>query len=194
VHYPLNLSFKIIAVAPQLSLTDNNGQLLFYVKQKLFKLKEAITVFADQAQTEPMFQINADRVIDWSARYTFTDRSGMQLGAVKRQGMKSLWRARYDVLDQEHPVFTITEENPFAKVLDSLLGEVPVVGLISGYLFHPSYQVARSDGTAVMRLRKQPAFLEGRFTIEQLAPLNEREEQQALLSLLMLVLLERGRG
>lgn len=194
MQYPLNLSFKIVAIAPQISITDANGQLLFYVKQKLFKLKEAITVFADQAQTEPVFQISADRVIDWSARYTFTDRNGMQLGAVKRQGMKSLWRARYDVLDQEHPAFTITEENPIAKVLDSLLGEVPVIGLISGYLFHPSYQVARPDGTAVLRLKKQPAFFEGKFTIEQLAPLSEREEQQALLSLLMLLLLERGRG
>jgi len=194
MQYPLNLSFKIIAVAPQISITDNNGQLLFYVKQKLFKLKEAITVFADQAQTEPVFHINADRVIDWGARYTFTDRNGMQLGAVKRQGMKSLWRARYDVFDQEHSVFMITEENPVAKVLDTLLGEVPIVGMVSGYLFHPSYQVARPDGTAVLRLKKQPAFLEGKFTIEQLAPLNGQEEQQALLSLLMLVLLERGRG
>lgn len=194
MQYPLTLSFKIVAVAPQISITDGSGQLLFYVKQKLFKLKEAITVFADAGQTQPVFHINADRMIDWSARYTFTDRSGMQLGAVKRQGMKSLWRARYDVLDQEHPVFTITEENPLAKVLDSVLGEVPLVGMLSGYLFHPSYQVARSDGTPVLRLKKQPALLEGRFTIEQLAPLNPQEEHQAILSLLMLVLLERGRG
>ena len=165
MQYPLNLSFKIIAVAPQISITDTNGQLLFYVKQKLFKLKEAITVFADQSQTEPVFHISADRVIDWSARYTFTDRNGMQLGAVKRQGMKSLWRARYDVLDQEHPAFTITEENPFAKVMDRLLGEVPIVGVVSGYLFHPSYQVARPDGTVVLRLKKQPAFFEGKFVI-----------------------------
>lgn len=59
MQYPLNLSFKIVAIAPQISITDANGELLFYVKQKLFKLKEAITVFADQAQTEPVFQISA---------------------------------------------------------------------------------------------------------------------------------------
>lgn len=37
---------------------------------KAFKLKEAITVFADEAQTRPLYHINAGRVIDFSATYT----------------------------------------------------------------------------------------------------------------------------
>ena len=39
MNYPLNLTFKIVALAPQLSITDTAGNLHFYVKQKLFKLK-----------------------------------------------------------------------------------------------------------------------------------------------------------
>jgi uncharacterized protein YxjI len=194
VNYPLQLSFKILAIAKQLSVVDSTGRLVFYVKQKAFKLKEAVTVFADEAQTQALFTINADRVLDFSARYHFTDTQGTTLGSVKRQGMKSLWRSRYDIMEGEQVVMTIQEANPWAKVFDSLLGEVPVLGMFTGYFFHPAYNVLRPDGAAVMRLVKEPAFFEGKFKLESLGALNEREEIIALLSLLMMVLLERARG
>ena len=39
MNYPLHLSFKILALARQLSMTDASGNRIFYVKQKVFKLK-----------------------------------------------------------------------------------------------------------------------------------------------------------
>ncbi len=194
MNYPLNLSFKIVAVAPQISITDSNGNLILYIKQKLFKLKEAITVFADTEQTHPLYYINADRMFDFSARYNFTDQQGKPLGAVKRQGMKSLWKSHYDILDGDTVVMTIQEEDPWIKVLDGLFGNLPILGMFTGYLFHPAYQVSRPDGTVVMRLQKEPAFLEGKFTIENRGLLDEDEERRALLGLLTMVLLERERG
>jgi hypothetical protein len=194
VNYPLQLSFKILAIAKQLSVVDATGRLVFYVKQKAFKLKEAVTVFGDEAQTQALYTINADRVLDFSARYHFTDSRGTTLGSVKRQGMKSLWRSRYDIMEGEQVVMTIQEANPWAKVFDSLLGEVPVLGMFTGYFFHPAYNVLRPDGAVVMRLVKEPAFFEGKFKLESLGPVQEREETLALLSLLMMVLLERARG
>jgi len=192
--YPLNLSFKIIALAPQLSVVDAHGNLIYYVRQKLLKIKEAVTVYADTQQTQPLYTINADRILDWSARYNFADMQGNNLGAVKRQGMKSLWKSHYDILDGDTPVMTIQEENPWVKIIDGLVGEIPIVGMFTGYLFHPAYLVSRPDGTVVMRLEKQAAFLEGKFVIESKMPLPEKEEQQVLLSLLMMLLLERSRG
>lgn len=194
MQYPLNLSFKIVALAPQLSVTDANGTLLFYVKQKLFKLKEAVTVFADAEQTRPVYTINADRVIDFSARYNIASIDGQRLGSIKRQGMRSIWKAHYDILDGETPVLTIKEANPWIKVLDALLGEVPVVGMFTGYLLHPAFLVSRPDGTLLLRAEKQPAFFEGKFKIEKHAELQEREEMLALLGLKMMLLLERSRG
>ena len=41
MQYPLELSFKIIALAPQIYVKDARGQELLYVRQKLLKLKEA---------------------------------------------------------------------------------------------------------------------------------------------------------
>ena len=194
MQYPLDLSFKIMALAPQISVADASGGLVFYVKQKLFKRKEEITVFSDAQQTQPLYKINADRVLDFSARYHFTDVNGTDLGSVKREGMRSLWRAHYDIFEGDALVMTIREENPWVKVLDGLFGQIPFIGMFSGYLFHPAFLVSRTDGTVVMRLKKQPAFLEGKFTIEKQAELGEGRETRVLLSLLMMLLLERSRG
>jgi hypothetical protein len=183
-----------MALSPQLAITDASGNLVYYVKQKLFKLKEAVTVFADREQTQPLYQINADRVIDFSARYHFTDTAGNALGSIKRQGMKSLWKARYDIMAGEEVVMNITEENPWVKVIDSVIGEIPIVGLFSGYMFHPKYLFTKVDGTPVMRLTKQPAFLEGKFSLDKLTELGQQEEERAILSLIMMILLERARG
>jgi uncharacterized protein YxjI len=188
------MSFKIVALAPQLSVTTSDGTLRFYVKQKLLKLKEAVTVFADTAQSQALYTIKADRVLDFSARYQFAAANGQPIGAIKRQGMRSLWKAHYDIFDGETPALTIREANPWAKVMDALLGEIPIVGMFTGYLFHPAYVVSRPDGTVVLRAKKQPAFFESKFTIEQESELREHEETQALLGLIMMLLLERSRG
>lgn len=192
--YPLEISFKLIALAPQLSVTDAQGRLAFYVQQKLFKLKEAVTVFADREKTEPLVEIKADKILDISACYNFTDPTGAALGAVQRRGMKSIWRAHYDILDAGNIVMNIGEENPWAKLFDGILQGIPVIGMFSGYFFHPSYAVSRADDQVVMRVTKQPAFFEGKFKVEKLAELDQLEEVRILMSLMMMLLLERRRG
>jgi uncharacterized protein YxjI len=194
MQYPLNLSFKVIALAPQVSVTDAAGQQLFYVKQKLFKLKEAVNVYADTAQTRLLYTIKADRILDFSAQYHFADSGGAALGSVKRDGMRSLWRARYNIQNGTGPDVTVREENPWIRVVDGIFDQIPLVGMFSGYFFHPAYLVADGQGRPLMRLVKQPAFFEGKFTIEKLAPLDPAAETRILLGLLMMVLLERSRG
>jgi uncharacterized protein YxjI len=196
MHYPLNLSFKIVAVAPQIFVNDSQGSPICYVKQKLFKLKENIQIFSDTNKTRQIASIKANKVIDWSARYFFTDGDGNDIGSVGRQGTRSIWRARYDVFNpgDELADFKIQEENPWTKVLDGFLCSIPLIGFISGYICHPTYLANRADGTPVMRVRKQPAFFEGKFTIEKLADLSPQEEVNLIYSFLMLLLLERARG
>jgi len=195
LNYPLSISFKIIALAPQISITDANGKIVAYVKQKLFKLKESVTVFEDQAQTRPQFTLNADRIIDISAMYHFSTADGLPMGSVKRQGLRSFWRAHYDISDSNNmALMTIREEDAWVKVLDALFSSIPLLGSFSGYVFHPAYIVARPDNITVMRLQKQPAFFEGKFELEKQGEMSEAEEQTVLLSLIMMLLLERTRG
>ncbi|MBE9155941.1 hypothetical protein IQ265_03710 [Nodosilinea sp. LEGE 06152] len=194
MQYPLEITFKIWTIAPKITVTDANGNVVFFVKQKLFKLKEAIGVFADEAQTKRLYDIKADRIIDFSARYNFTDSNGAVIGAVKRKGMRSLWKAHYDIFNSVNSDLHIQEENPWVKVLDSLFQEVPILGALSGYVLNPKYLVKRSDGTVVMRLEKQPSLLSRKFIVKPIDQLSPQEETQVLLSLIMMILLERARG
>jgi len=194
LQFPLKMSFKLMAVAPQFLVKDARDQPVAYVKQKLFKLKEAISVFANEKQDQLRYEIKADRVIDFSALYHFTDPQGVALGGIKRRGMRSLWKAGFDVLENGVTHFSINEKSVMTRFLDGLFSEIPLIGLLSGYIFHPAYQVTRPDGTLVAELTKRPALFEGLFSAEQMAPINEREEQQLLLSLMTVLLLERTRG
>lgn len=195
MNYPLQLSFKLIALASQIYIRDANGQLIGYVKQKLLKIKEDINVFADEQQTQHLYNIKADRIIDFSAKYNFTNAHGQNVGAIKRKGMRSIFKANYEIFEPSGvQSLQINEENGWIKVADSLIGELPIIGMFTGYFFNPAYIVSRMDGTPVARLQKQPAFFEGVFKLEALAQMSDEEEERVLLSTLTMTLLERARG
>ena len=194
MRFPLNLTFKKIALAPQIYVRDEAGQVQLYVRQKLLKLREAVNVFADEAQTELKYTLQADRVIDVRTRYHIRDAGGADLGQFRRKSMRSLWKLHCEVSRGDQVVFEIREANPWVKVIDGLIGEIPVVGLLSGYFFNPVYNLMRPDGTTLLRAVKQPALLEGKFTIERVGDLAEADEDLAVLSLLLMLLMERDRG
>ncbi len=194
-HNTLKLRFKFLALAPQISVEDPSGTLLLYVRQKLLKLKESVSVFTDDSQRQIAYKIEADRVIDFRARYGITDSAGRVIGALKQSGMKSIWRVHFDIEDSfGRGSYSIQEENPWVRVLDSFVGDIPVIGMLSGYLLHPTYMLKDMGGAVVGRLKKQPAFLEGLFELSFEPSLPESERELLVLSTLMMILLERARG
>lgn len=195
MQYPLQLRFKLLAIASQVYVTEPSGNVVFYVKQKAFKLKEDITVFGDEAQSRALFSIKADRILDFSANYSFTAANGQPVGSIRRQGMKSLWKAHYDISTPDGAMaMTITEENPWVKVAEAVLSEIPIVGLVAAYMLNPTYIVTSSNGQVVMRLRKVRSIVDRRFEIDKLMEMHPHDEARAVLGTLMMVLLERSRG
>ena len=198
MQYPLNIRFKTLALAPQVTITDADKNVIAFIRQKFFKFREHVEVFTDKSRSSLLADIKTNKIIDWSARYTFTDDQGNELGAVGRKGMRSLWKATYCVFEAggtQEVKFHIEEENPLAKIFDSLLGEIPVLGFLTAVLFQPRYVATREGSNEkVMRLTKKAAFFEGRFTIDKLRDLTSTEELNLMLSLQMLTLLERARG
>ncbi|MFD2255820.1 hypothetical protein ACFSSA_03945 [Luteolibacter algae] len=196
IQYPLRLSFKVLALASQATVVDASGKTVLYTKQKMFKFREHVEIYTDKSRATRLADIRANKVIDWSARYVSTDADGREIGAVGRKGWRSIWRAHYETFNpgDNVPDFSIREENPAAKLMDGLLGDIPVLGLATGYLFHPKYLATRSNGEPAMRLEKKAAFFEGRFMIEKIGEMTPREELNLILSFMMLVMLERKRG
>jgi len=194
MQYPIDLRFKLLTLGQRISATDASGKTLMFVKQKMFKLKEKVEVYSDSTQSRLLFRIEADRVLDFSANYSFTDASGNSWGSVRRKGMKSLWSAHYEIIHDDQVEMTIQEESPMQKLLEGLLGGIPIIGWIAIYLINPSYIIRRPDGEALLRLTKKPAILEGKFELEKLNDLPEDDELRALLAVIMVGLLERARG
>jgi uncharacterized protein YxjI len=195
--YPLQLTRKILAASPQLYVTDADGSPVLYVKQKLFKLKEHVEVFTDNTKEKKLCEIKANKVIDWSAAYNFSNAEGNQFGGVRRKGLRSLWRAHYEIYpnDAAQPAeFTVREESVLIRFLDSLFSGIPIIGIFAGYFTNPSYIITDSDGNAVMRLKKKPALWEGKFSIESITEIDSQQQIRILVALLMMTLLEQHRG
>lgn len=191
--YPLTLRFRILTLTPTLEVFDANGAPVLYVRQKLFRLKEQVEVFRDSSRAQKLFTINANKIIDFSASYRFTASDGADWGAVQRHGMKSLWSAHYEITDIDQPAMLLQEEAPWKKFVESILGEIPIIGFIAIYLICPSY-VIRQNNEIVFRTTKRPSIFERNFIIDKLRETDEETEMRALLGLLMMVMLERKRG
>lgn len=190
LNYPLTMSFKLIAFNPQVKIVDATGQTVLYVKQKALALKEDVKVFADEAQQQLMYQIRANKMMDFSARYAITTPEGREVGTVQRQGMKSLWKATYNILDaQGNEMGLIHEENPMLKVADALLSDIPFIGM----LINPAYLVDYR-GQTVYYFKKQPSLMERQFQVEKRGEISDADEELVLSCVIMMMMLERDRG
>jgi hypothetical protein len=69
-----------------------------------------------------------------------------------------------------------------------------LLGFVIQQWINPTYLIDGADGTTYLHLRKRPSLIERRFLLEQHSPLSSRLEQVVLPAVLMVVLLERGRG
>jgi len=97
---------------------DTEGSLQFYIKQKAFKLKEEINVFADEAQTEKRLVIKARGIMDFSGAYDIVDAAtGETVGAGQRKGLKSLFKDEWDILDADGAAVGKVEETGGIMIL-----------------------------------------------------------------------------
>jgi len=84
---------KIFTVLGQkFHIYDDEGGLAFYSKQKAFKLKEDIRIFADEAMEKELLVIKARSIIDFGATYDVFDsaQGGALVGSLRRKGLKSM--------------------------------------------------------------------------------------------------------
>ncbi len=195
IKFPVKLDFNISTLSNDFTAYDANEKVIAYVKQKLFKLKEDISVYNDESKTKVNYKIRANKWLDFNTAYDFYNAENIAFGKVVRKGWKSIWKAEYQVVDNNEKIkYQINEENPWTKVLDSILGQIPFLGIFTGYLFNPSYILKDLQGKEIVRLKKTPSFWGKKFEIEALNPLNGEDDDRILLSLMMMILLERHRG
>ncbi len=113
--------FKIFGGA--FRIYDSLGNLVFYSRQKAFKLKEDIRVFTDESMAEELLTIKARQVLDIAAAYDVEDpRTREKVGALRRKGLKSIIRDEWIILDpDDREVGTIKEDSALLAVIRRFL-------------------------------------------------------------------------
>jgi hypothetical protein len=194
-HYPFLFQFKISTFHNDFIATDAIGNTHAYVKQKMFKLKEQVNIFENESQQTKIGEIHADKWLDFNTCYSFKDADGNVTGKLLRKGWRSIWKANYEILDENNnPDLRITEANPWAKVVDALMSEIPIIGIFTGFFAHPRYIVTRPNGDLVCTFKKQSSFFGRKFLLSKESDFEPGEENRILNSLMMMVLLERRKG
>ena len=121
-HYTIRRKvFKIFGAA--FHVFDDANNVIFYSKQKAFKLKEDIRLFADETMSDEILTIQARKIIDFSAAYDVIDTAtGEKLGAMRRKGWSSVLRDQWEMLDaNDVPIARILEDSAFLALVRRFL-------------------------------------------------------------------------
>jgi uncharacterized protein YxjI len=77
-----------------------DGQLIMYVQHPLLKLRDELTVYADETRARPLLQVRSRQVIAIDFAYDVSDaETGERLGSVQRKGVRSIVRDRFLIYD-----------------------------------------------------------------------------------------------
>jgi uncharacterized protein YxjI len=117
---------------------DTNENLLFYSKQKAFKLKEDIRLYTGEDMTTEVLRISARKVLDFAATYDVYDSSTNQkLGAFRRRGFKSMIQDEWTILD-------VTD-----REMGSIKEESTALALIRRFIEYASYFLPQTYNVTV---------------------------------------------
>ena len=111
---------------------DENGIVLFYSKQKAFKLKEDFRVYSDERQMEELLTIKTPKILDISATYTVQDATADEVvGSIRRKALKSLVKDEWVFLsNQGQEIGRLTESSVAMALLSRIINLIPQTYLI----------------------------------------------------------------
>jgi hypothetical protein len=109
------LKRQVFALTGKFRVFDPSGRLLLFSEQKMFKLREDIRVYSDEAKTQEVLAIKARQIIDFSAAYDVVESAtGQKVGAMRRKGLASMFRDEWEVLD--------VNDNVLGKLFEDSMG------------------------------------------------------------------------
>lgn len=126
-HTKYHIRRKVMAlVGAKLHVFDENQNMIMFAQLKAFKLKEDIAVYTDENKSQELIRIKARNYIDFSATYDVVDsQSGETVGALKRKGMKSIFKDEWIILDNnDNERGLIKEDSGFKAFLRRFLSNL----------------------------------------------------------------------
>lgn len=112
------LKRQVFALTGKFRILDPSGNLVLFSEQKMFRLREDIRVYGDEAKSQELLMIKARQIIDFSAYYDVFDSGSQQkVGALRRKGLKSILRDEWEVLDVNDAVIGLLFEDSMGLAL-----------------------------------------------------------------------------
>ncbi len=122
----LTITQKIHPISNRDVITADDGTELCHVKAKKFRLREELVLWKDDSEHQSYARVKARSVIDFAGAYDVFDDAGELVGTLRRSGLRSLLRVRWEIVDaHEQPIATVTEDRLLLAVLRRL-GDIPV--------------------------------------------------------------------
>jgi uncharacterized protein YxjI len=141
------LKRQVFALTGKFRVYDPSDRLVLFSEQKMFRLREDIRVFADEAKTQEVLQIKARQIVDFSAAYDVIDSSANQkVGALRRKGFKSILRDEWEVLD--------VNDNVIGLLFEDSMGLAMLRRVLLGSLLPQNYDITLG-GTRVADLKQR---------------------------------------
>ena len=125
---------------------DEAGQLLFYARQKAFKLREDFRVYADETMSTELLTILTPQILDISATYGVRDATtGEVVGAIKRKGLKSIFKDEWVFLGpQGAELGRLKERSVFGALMSRWIKLIP-----------QSYVIVTPDGREIAQIKQR---------------------------------------
>ncbi|MFC1592500.1 hypothetical protein ACFL4C_00595 [Candidatus Omnitrophota bacterium] len=112
---------------------DEQGNLLLYSELKAFRLRADFRVYADERKIEELLKITTPQILDFSSTYNVQDGiTGENVGAIKRKGIKSIFKDEWVFLSNSgQEVGIMTEISILAALLSRFINIIPQTYVIS---------------------------------------------------------------
>jgi uncharacterized protein YxjI len=141
------LKRQVFALTGKLRFCDPQGNLVLFVEQKMFRLREDIRVYSDESKTQELLLIKARNIVDWAAAYDVADSAtGQKVGVLRRKGWKSMLRDEWEVLD--------VNDQPIGRLFEDSAGRALLRRLLLGSLLPQNYDMTIGE-TRVADLRQK---------------------------------------
>jgi uncharacterized protein YxjI len=112
------LKRQAIALTGKFRFYDPLGNLVMFSEQKMFRLREDIRMYSDEAKTQEVLSIKARQIIDFSAAYDVVDTAmNQKVGALRRKGLRSILRDEWEVLDANDNLIGLLFEDSIGLAL-----------------------------------------------------------------------------
>jgi len=128
------LKRQVFALTGKLRFFTPDGQLVLFVEQKMFRLKEDIRVYSDEEKSQELLLIKARNIIDFAAAYDVLDSTtNLKVGVLRRKGLRSILRDEWELLD--------TADLPIGMLFEDSIGQAMLRRFLLGTLLPQNYDI-----------------------------------------------------